>query len=212
MPEPSSETAYHVEVRQFPNVARSFNLTRAQLDARIIVPWLAGRAVEMDDRKFSPDRAKLKIIEGPALRTDEIAIGRGWANAERAGQDATQRILAGASTGWVGSVSGDANAPLEEFKGRVLGACTGQRLELGAVVALAAQRNARSRASERLALAEQAVWELLHQRRVALIGPEGEAVPRERWEDVVLAWQSWATDGKLGPTLEASPIVPPLGA
>ncbi|MDQ6605475.1 MAG: hypothetical protein M3Z06_02890 [Actinomycetota bacterium] len=207
MPEPSaSEPAYHVEVRQFPNVARSFNLTRTQLDSRILAPWLAGRAVEIDDRKFSPDRAKLKIIEGPALRTDEIAIGRGWANAERAGQDATRRLLARTSTG---PASGDANAPLEEFKERVLHASTGQRLELGGVVALAAQRSARSRASECLALAEQAVWELLHQRRAALFGPEGEPVPRERWEEVVLAWGTWATDGTSGPSLEA---IPPLGA
>jgi hypothetical protein len=209
LPERPAETAYHVEVRQFPNVARTFNLTRAQLDARVIAPWLAGQAVEMDDRKFSPDRAKLKIIEGPALRTDEIAIGRGWANAERAGQDATQRILARTATGSVGSVSGGVNAPLEEFKERLLEACTGRRLELGGVVALAAQRDPRSRASECLALAEQAAWELLHQRRAALFGPDGDAVPRERWEDVVLAWESWATDGKQGPTLEA---IPPLGA
>ncbi len=209
MPEPSAETAYHVEVRQFPNVARVFNLTRAQLDARIVVPWRAGRPVEMDDRKFSPDRAKLKIVEGPALRTDEIAIGRGWANAERAGQDATKRILAGTSTGRAGSVSGDANAPLEEFKESVLDACTGRRLELGGVVALAGKRNPRSRASECLALAEQSVWELLHQRRAVLFGPEGDAVPRERWEAVVLAWDSWATNGRSGPALEA---IPPLGA
>jgi hypothetical protein len=209
VPDPSAETAYHVEVRQFPNVARSFNLTRAQLDARIIAPWLAGKSVEIDDRKFSPDRAKLKIIEGPALRTDEIAIGRGWANAERAGQDATQRILARTATGSVGSASGGANAPVEEFKERVLDACTGRPLGFGGVVALAAQQHPRSRASECLALAEQAVWELLHQRRAVLLGPEGDAVPRERWEDVVLAWESWATDGRAGPELEG---IPPLGA
>jgi hypothetical protein len=203
VPEPSSETAYHVEVRQFPNVARAFNLTRRQLDARIIATWLAGKSVEIDDRKFSPDRAKLKIIEGPALRTDEIAIGRGWANAERAGQDATKRILAGTSTG---TASGGANAPLEEFKTTVLDACTGQRLDLGGVVALAARRQARSRASECLALAEQAVWELLHQRRAVLFGTNGEAVPHDGWEDVVLAWESWAPKG---PALEA---IPPLGA
>ncbi len=218
MPEPSAEIAYHVEVRQFPNVARAFNLTRAQLDARILAPWLAGQAVEMDDRKFAPDRAKLKIIEGPALRTDEIAIGRGWANAERAGEDATRRILAGTSTG---NASGGTNAALEEFKERVVEACTSRRLELGEVVMLAAQRNPRSRASECLALAELAVWELLHQRRATLFGPEGDAVPREQWEAVVLAWASWASSpsgageasgsgGASGrPGLEA---IPPLGA
>jgi hypothetical protein len=206
VPEPSAEIAYHVEVRQFPNVARAFNLTRAQLDTRIIVPWLAGQAVEMDDRKFSPDRAKLKIIEGKALRTDEIAIGRGWANAERAGEDATRRILAGTSTG---QPAGGANAALEEFKERVVDACSDRPLELGAVVALAAERNPRSRASECLALAELAVWELLHQRRAVLFGPEGDAMPRERWEATVLAWESWATHGTSGPALEA---IPPLGA
>jgi hypothetical protein len=207
--QPPAEIAYHVEVRQFPNVARAFNLTLAQLEARIIVPWLAGRPVEMDDRKFSPDRAKLKIIEGPGLRTDEIAIGRGWANAERAGEDVTKRILAGAPTA---GAPGGTNAPLEEFKEGVIKACTDQRLELGGVVVLAAQRHPRSRASECLALAEQAVWELLHQRRAVLFGPDGEPVPREGWEALVLAWESWATDGRSGPALEASPVIPPLGA
>ncbi len=203
-PAPSPDPAYHVEVRQFPNVARSFNLTRAQLEATIIVPWLAGRSVEMDDRKFSPDRAKLKIIEGPALRTDEIGIGRGWANAERAGQDATQRILARPA----GVAAGGANTRLEEFKERLVEAGTGRRLELGDVVALAAERNPGSRASECLGLAELAVWELLHQHRATLFGREGDVVPREGWESVVLAWESWATTGGPGPALEA---IPPLG-
>jgi hypothetical protein len=207
-----ADPAYHVEVRQFPNVARSFNLTRRQLDAQIIVPWQAGRVVLMDDRKFSPDRAKLKIVEGPALRTDEIAIGRGWANAERAGEDATQRLLA--ETGAPATPTGF-DPSLEEFKESVIDACTDRRLELGGVVVLAARRYPRSRASECLALAERAVWELLHQHRVGLCGPDGDPVPRERWEAVVLAWESWTTGGPAGPAgpaLQASSVIPPLGA
>ena len=46
------------------------------------------------------------------------------------------------------------------------------------------------RASEHLALAEQSVWELLHQGSVTLHGPDGE-IEHERWQAVVLSWSTW---------------------
>ena len=39
---------FHVELRQFPHVARMFNLSREELEARILGPWLAGRELELD--------------------------------------------------------------------------------------------------------------------------------------------------------------------
>ena len=70
---------FHVELRQFPHVARAFNLTREQLDERFVRAWVSGVPVEHEDRRWAPDRARLAILEGPELRLDEIGMGRGWA-------------------------------------------------------------------------------------------------------------------------------------
>ena len=184
---------FHVELRQFPSSVRRFNLTREQLDERIIVPWLAGESIELDGRGYQPEKAKLKVIEGPELRTDEIGMGRGWANAARAGEDITERLLAEVRA--VAAPSAQ-DALVEEFKAAVLAACAADpagRLPLREVAALAGAWHPRSRVSEQLALAERAVWELLHHGRVELHAPsEGDAVPREGWQPVVLAWPSWS--------------------
>jgi len=84
---------FHVQLRQFPNVARAFNLTREELDSQILVPWAAGEPVTWSDRKWPPDKARITIYEGPQLRTEEIGLGRGWANATRTGEDVTERVL-----------------------------------------------------------------------------------------------------------------------
>ena len=55
------------------------------------------------------------------------------------------------------------------------------------------------RASERLALAEQAVWEMLHQGQLTLSGLDGP-VAQERWQPIVLSWSTW-TDGGRDPLL-----------
>jgi hypothetical protein len=47
------------------------------------------------------------------------------------------------------------------------------------------------RASEQLSVAEQAVWELLHQERVVLISG-GAEISRDRWQETVLRFSSWA--------------------
>jgi hypothetical protein len=64
-------------------------------------------------------------------------------------------------------------------------------LNLPAVVALAGEQWPGRRASERLALAELAVWELLHQHR-ARMTDDGRPVEPARWEPLVLAWETWS--------------------
>ena len=61
---------FHVELRQFPHVARAFNLSREQLFARILRPLAAGRPVELNDRRWSPEKAKL------AIRSEERRVGK----------------------------------------------------------------------------------------------------------------------------------------
>jgi hypothetical protein len=58
-------------------------------------------------------------------------------------------------------------------------------------VALAAARQPLWRASEQLSLAEQAVWELLHQGRLQMRDGD-QAVELERWQPIILRWSTWA--------------------
>ncbi len=63
-------------------------------------------------------------------------------------------------------------------------------------VSLARVAAPRARASERLAIAEQAVWELLHERRADLARPgaEPQALAASEWEPLLLAWSTWTTE------------------
>ena len=65
---------YHLELRQFPHVSRVFNLTRDDLERQFVRPWVAGVIIEHDDRRWAPERSRLKILEGPELRQDELAF------------------------------------------------------------------------------------------------------------------------------------------
>lgn len=92
------ETVFHVELRQFPHTVRAFNLSRERLHAQILVPWVRGNSVELDQQTFAPDRAKLTICEGPELQTVDMGMGRGWQNVVRSGDDVTDRELRAATS------------------------------------------------------------------------------------------------------------------
>ncbi len=174
---------FHVELRQFPHQTRAFNLTREELDARILGPWLSGGVVELDERRWTSDRARLSIYEGPALTGDQLGLGRGWANVTRDGEDATERLLAEAAH----------PPPVAELKRELMERSADGPLALGAVVELSGERYPQSRVSERLALCEQAVWELLHEGAVQ-VTRAGAVVAREEWRAVLLSWATWTGD------------------
>src|SRR5437764_417957 len=150
---------FHVELRQFPSLARAFNLTREELDRRLVIPWVSGQPVELNERRWSPVKARLTIYEAPQLRPVEIGVGRGWPTVARAGEDVTSRVLAGARA------AGSADGAVEQFKHDVAELAMAGELALHDVLGLATERHPSWRLSDRLALAERAVWELLHQRR-----------------------------------------------
>jgi hypothetical protein len=174
---------FHIELRQFPHQARAFNLTREALEARIVGPWVAGGAVELDDRRWSSDRAKLTIYEGPELSGDQLGLGRGWANVTRSGEDVTTRMLAERAQ----------PAPVTELGRELRERCAYGPVPLRRLVELAGERYPQSRVSERLALCEQTVWELLHEGVVRLVRA-GVTVERPGWEDVLLSWEAWIGD------------------
>jgi hypothetical protein len=175
---------FHVELRQFPHVARVFNLEREELEQRFARPWAVGGAIEQDERRWSPDRARLTIFEAPELPLDEIGMGRGWATVGKTGQDVTADVLAAAQHGAQG------RSTVEGFKAELRAAAP---LGFGAVVELAVAQYPLWRASEHLALAEQSVWELLHQGGLTLRGSDGEVDPGS-WQAVVLSWAAWTGD------------------
>jgi hypothetical protein len=130
---------FHLELRQFPHLTRAFNLTREELEQRILGPWIAGRAVELNDRRWSRQKARLTVYEGERLGPEEIGLGRGWGNVTRKCKDVTAQLLDQASAG------------LEALKHTVR-----ERAERGLswqeVLALAGGDHA---------TAQRAVWELL---------------------------------------------------
>jgi hypothetical protein len=183
---------FHVELRQFPHLARAFNLTTEELQERIIAPWVAGQMVDWGDRRWAPERARLTIYEGPALRPDEIGLGRGWANATRGGEDVTGRVLADAQQ------PSPRDSSVELFKQELLGLCGAGRIDIREAMRLASATHPEWRVSDRLALAEQAIWELLHAGALR-IAPEGAEDPgalrSEQWQQLLLAWSTWADHG-----------------
>ena len=88
--------SFHVELSNGLNHARAFNLSREQLLAQVIAPWLEDLTVELGEQEWLPAESELKIFEGPHLEGPDLAFGQGWANAERSSENVTARELAGA--------------------------------------------------------------------------------------------------------------------
>jgi hypothetical protein len=86
---------YHIELRQFPHNLCRFNLTDQALRA-IVEPWASEKFVEVGERKWHPEQARLTILEGPELPLQQLSMGRGWRAAQRQSEDVTQRVIAAA--------------------------------------------------------------------------------------------------------------------
>jgi hypothetical protein len=84
---------YHVELRQFPHNMCKFNLSERELVDTIVGAWAADEWIEFGERKWNPHEARLTVLEGPQLAVEELAMGRGWRNAQRHSEDVTERVL-----------------------------------------------------------------------------------------------------------------------
>jgi hypothetical protein len=84
---------FHVEVSAGIRHARVFNLDRRDLLAEVIGPWLENRPIEVGDHEWVPRDSSLRVLEGPHMEPPDLAFGQGWANAERASEDVTRRVL-----------------------------------------------------------------------------------------------------------------------
>jgi hypothetical protein len=187
---------FHVELRQFPHQTRAFNLTREELDERILEPWIAREPVELNEYKWLPDRATLTVYEGPPLGLGDMGLGRGWQNVTRTGKEVTAIVLAELQA------SGGELPTAEDFKAEIAARSAAGAIAISGLVELAAEWYPQSRVSERIALCEGVVWELLHSVPVTLTR-RGDPVPTYEWQPLLLTWSTWTDDGpdavSLGP-------------
>jgi hypothetical protein len=147
---------FHVEISSgFRQRARVFNLDDATLRNTILEPWIRGAAIELGDKEWLPRECKLTVLEGPELADTDLAMGRGWSNAEKSSRNVTRELVDGASapSGPIVAViaetaAGEAAidqmlrrleidaAPWSEVRGRILGPPRrGDRSGYGAVLA-----------------------------------------------------------------------------
>jgi hypothetical protein len=75
------------------NHARLFNLSREELRAKVLDPWLGRRIFELAESEWDPRESSLRILEGRHLDNPDRAFGQGWSNAERSAEDVTRREL-----------------------------------------------------------------------------------------------------------------------
>jgi hypothetical protein len=133
---------FHVEISSgFRQRARAFNLDESRLHTAILEPWLRGAAIELGDKEWQPRDCKLIVLEGPELADTDLAMGRGWSNAEKSSRNVTRELVDGASASAAAprvaviaeTPSGEAAvaemlneveieaAPWSEVRGRILG-------------------------------------------------------------------------------------------
>ena len=86
-------SVYHVELRQFPHNMCRFNLSEKELLDTVVEGWAQEKWIEFGERKWNPHQARLTVLEGPHLEVEELAMGRGWRNAQRKSEDVTERVL-----------------------------------------------------------------------------------------------------------------------
>jgi len=104
---------YHFDLRKFPHTASRFNQSEQEVQA-LAARWVSEEWIEVAERKWNVNEAKLTVLEGPELSLQEMAMNRGWRNAMRRSEDVTERVLAAARGGGAlgtqragGSASGD---------------------------------------------------------------------------------------------------------
>jgi hypothetical protein len=176
---------FHVELRQFPHVARAFNLTRDELEQRILGPWVRQGAATLDDRRFARDRGKIKIFQAPEIGGEQLGLGRGWPNVARTGEEVTKALLEAAQR------EAARDPAVEQLKGELMRRSPVDPLRLPDAVRVAAGLHPGVPSSTALARAEQAVWELLHEDVIELLA-ENQPVCRQRWQALLLDWEAWA--------------------
>lgn len=84
--------AFHIELSSALDQARVLNVSEGELHKGIVEPWVAGLPFGFDGRDWEPRESRLTILEGPTLEP-QAGGEAGWADALRAADDVTRRML-----------------------------------------------------------------------------------------------------------------------
>jgi hypothetical protein len=71
-------------------------MSEHELHSVVVDPWVRGEWIELGERKWNPQAAKLTVLEGPEIPLDQLTMGRGWRSAQRRGREVTEQILSAA--------------------------------------------------------------------------------------------------------------------
>ena len=211
---------YHYELRKFPHTVCRYNQSEAQVRA-VLVPWVAEQWFEEGEQKWNSNEATLTVLEGPKLSMPDLAMGRGWRNAQRRSDDVTERVLAAVSgQAQPGAAAAGAERPAAAADGEgrpaegvapasaaaanpqlladslgleLLALLDTGPLALARAWGLAAERLGDSSAAESLALAELAVRSLVGRGLVVLREPGAPGADGDE-PGTATAWQAVADD------------------
>jgi hypothetical protein len=199
---------YHVELRQFPHNFCHFNMNEGELRETVLDGWVRGRWIELGERKWNPQQAKLTVLEGPHLPIEELSMGRGWRNARRHGRDVTERLLAertaaaaGGGAQGLGGMDGSATAQTAQQAAlaadslglEVLARLTSEPAPIALAWALARERYPQRAAGDCLGLAEGAIRSLAQARLIVVTGAGGQEAcePGEQLQRTLLDIAAW---------------------
>lgn len=162
------------------SLVRQFNLSEPELWRRFIAPLMAGRDFTYEGHEFIPTRTRITILDGPSLRADQLALGRGWQNAQRLGRDVTEALLATArerarlerAGRERAEPGGAAAAPglAEILRERLIGRLSAGSVAAGEIAALAAELMPSGGEGERRLAAQRAAW-MVMERGFAELSP-----------------------------------------
>jgi len=155
---------FHVEMRCGMHVVREFNLDERELWIKFLAPLMADRDFTFEGHDFTPRKTRIKIFNGPELRPDQMALGRGWQNVERGGSDVTEAVLARAREAGVpqpAAASPVAVAAPDALRERLIGRLSAGPATLDDITRIAADLMPESSAEERLAASRDVALELL---------------------------------------------------
>ena len=123
--------------------------------------------------------------------------GFSWANVTKNCTEVTEQLLtlerqAAAS----GSAGNRATETVSRLQAEILERCALGELVVSELIELLSRRHPDWRVSDRIALAEQSIWQLLHQGRLTISWADGgPPIEKDAWGPVLLSWRTWSPDG-----------------
>ena len=159
------------------HAVREFNLSEQRLWMEFLAPLMADAGFTVEGHEFIPRQTRLKVYEGPELRSDQLGMGRGWQNVERTAIDVTERVLTRAREHLAGTAAAvetrttPSVASTDLLRERLLGRLSAGPIAAPEILATAAELMPERSEQERLDAAKQVSWTLLERGVAQLASP-----------------------------------------